>query len=63
MLDVSPTEIHGAIPIAKPRLIYGAMLFRMFFLEAIMGVIWDAFLDVNWYDNWDDNYEANWDAN
>ena len=30
MLDVFPTEIHGAIPIANPRLIYGAMIFRMF---------------------------------
>ena len=31
MLDVFPTEIHGAIPIAKPGLIYGAMLFKTFF--------------------------------
>ena len=44
MLDVFPIKIHGAILVANPRLIYGAMLFRTF-LEAILGVIWDAFLD------------------
>ena len=36
------------------------------FLEAILGVIWDVFLDGNWDvnldANWDDNWDANWDA-
>ena len=31
MLDVFPVEIHGAIPLTKLGLIYGAMLFRTFF--------------------------------
>ena len=31
------------------------------FLEAIMGIIWDAFLDDNWNANWDANCDANWD--
>ena len=31
MLDAFPTEIHGAIPIANPGLIYGAILFKTFF--------------------------------
>ena len=30
------------------------------FLEAIMGVIWDAF---NLDPNWDINCDSNWDAN
>ena len=33
------------------------------FLEDILGVIWDAFVDANrdikWDSNWDDNYDAN----
>ena len=59
MLDVFLTKIHGAIPIANPGLIYGAMLFRTFFLEAIVGVIWDDNYDVNWDINWDINWDAN----
>ena len=31
MLDVFPAKIHGAIPVANPRLIYGDMLFKTFF--------------------------------
>ena len=35
------------------------------FLEAIIGIIWDVFLDanrdVNLDANWDDNFDANWD--
>ena len=31
MSNVFAAEIHGAISVANPRLIYGAMLFRMFF--------------------------------
>ena len=31
MLDVFLPKIHGAIPIANPRLIYGAMISRTFF--------------------------------
>ena len=75
MLNVFPSKIHGTIPVANPGLIYGAMLFRTFFLEVILGIIWDVFLDANWdvflgtnWDinldsNWDDNCDANWDAN
>ena len=41
------------------------------FLEAILGIIWDAFVDANWdvkwdanWDvNWDDKWDANWDIN
>ena len=33
------------------------------FLEAILGVIWDAFVDPNWDINWDSNWDANWDDN
>ena len=47
MLNVFPAEIHGAIPVANPRLIYGAMLFKMFFggySRRYMG----CFLDANW---------------
>ena len=33
------------------------------FLEAILGVIWDDFVDANWDTNWDVNCDANWDAN
>ena len=37
------------------------------FLEAIIGVIWDVFLDTNWDvnldANWDGNCDANWDVN
>ena len=46
MLNVFPVEIHGAIPVANPRLIYGVMLFKNK-LEVIMGVIWDANQDIN----------------
>ena len=35
-------------------------------MEAILGLIWDAFLDgnwdVNWDADWDDNYDGNWDT-
>ena len=31
MLNVFPVKIHGAIPIANPGLIYGAMIFKIFF--------------------------------
>ena len=59
MLDVFHIEIHGTIPITNPGLIYRAMLFRTFFLEAILGVIWYAFVDANWDINWDSNWDAN----
>ena len=29
------------------------------FLEAIIGIIWDAFVDANWDANWDINWDAN----
>ena len=32
------------------------------FLEAIIGFIWDAFLDANWDANWDFNWDSNWDV-
>ena len=41
-MDVFPVEIHGAIPVAKPRLIYGALLFTRFFwrlLWALYGML------------------------
>ena len=38
MLDVFLAKIHGAIPIANPRLIYGAMLFRMFFWRLFLAL-------------------------
>ena len=67
MLDVFPAEIHGTILVTNLRLIYGAMLFKTIFLEAILGVIWDAFVDdnwdINWDANWDDNWGTNWDIN
>ena len=61
MLDVFPIEIHGAIPCANPRSLYGAMLGAILdiFLEAILGVIWDVILGTNW----EANRDANWDAN
>ena len=31
MLDFFLAKIHGAIPVANPRSIYGAMLLRIFF--------------------------------
>ena len=37
MLNVFPTKIHGAIPVANPGLIYGVMIFRMFFWRLIRG--------------------------
>ena len=37
------------------------------FFEAILGVIWGAFVDNNWDVNWDaiwdNNCDANWDVN
>ena len=41
MLDVFPSNIHGAIPGANPASIYGAKLGAILdvFLEAIMGII------------------------
>ena len=37
------------------------------FLEAILGIIWDVFVDDNWDidqdANWDDNWVTNWDVN
>ena len=38
MLDVFPTEIHGAIPISNHVLIYGAMLFKMFFWRLFLAL-------------------------
>ena len=38
MLDVFPIKIHGAIPIANPGLIYGAMLFKMFFWRLFLAL-------------------------
>ena len=61
MLNIFLVKIHGAIPVANPGLIYGAMLFKTFFW-AILGVIWDAFLDTNWDIIWDVNCDDNWDA-
>ena len=63
MLDVFPVEIHGAIPVAKHGLIYGAMLFRKFFWRLLWASYGMLFLDINWDANWDDNYDANWDVN
>ena len=62
MLDVFLIEIHGAVPVAKLGLIYGAMLFRTFFGTLLWASYGMLFLDVNWDDNWDDNYDANWDT-
>ena len=33
------------------------------FLETILGIIWDAFVDANWDINLDANWDANCDAN
>ena len=38
MLDVFPVEIHGAIPIANPKLIHGALLFRTFFWRLFLAL-------------------------
>ena len=38
MLNVFPTEIHGAIPITNLELIYGAMLFRTFFWRLFLAL-------------------------
>ena len=40
MLNAFTAEIHGAIPIANLGLIYGVMLFRMFFWTLIGMLIW-----------------------
>ena len=48
MLDVLPAKIHGAIPVAKPGLIYGAMLFRTFLWRLLWALYGMPFLDVNW---------------
>ena len=63
MLNVFLVEIHGSIHVTNRGFIYGAMLFRTFFLEAIIGIIWDAFVDANSDVNWDVNQDANWDDN
>ena len=38
MLDVFPAEIHGTIHVANPGLIYGAMLFKMFFWRLFLAL-------------------------
>ena len=38
MLNVFPVEIHGAIPVVNPGLIYGAMLFVTFFWRKILSL-------------------------
>ena len=59
MLNVFPAEIHGSIPVINPGLIYHCYVIHDIFLEAILGVIWDAFVDANWDINWDDKCDAN----
>ena len=63
MLYFFLVKIHCAIPIVNPILIYGAILFRTFFLEAILSTIWDDFVDANWDINWDSNWDDNCDLN
>ena len=63
MLDVFPIEIHAAIPVVKPGLIYGAILFKTFFWRLLWASYEMLFLDVNWDVNWDANWDANWDVN
>ena len=38
MLDAFPTKIHGTIPISNLGLIYGAMLFKMFFWRLFLAL-------------------------
>ena len=61
MFDFFPAEIHGAILVTNPGLIW-CYTIQDIFLEAILGVIWDVFLDANWDVNLDANCDANWDV-
>ena len=42
---------------------YMVLCYSGCFLEAILGVIWDDFVDANWDVNWDVNWDDNCDAN
>ena len=48
MLNVFPIEIHGAILVANPGLIYGAMLFMTFFWRLFLALSWDANSNANY---------------